>query len=97
MYLFHCVLSWVCLLCGSRPQCRKHGAIVTSRIIEKSADDLLNEFFVFFGEQYQGVCDFRVLRLCSIVGLEVWVWLMLRFSGCLVLETSEGLRDIVKQ
>ncbi len=95
-YLFHRVLGWVCLLCGNRPQCRKHGAVDTSRIIEKSADDLLNEFLVFFGEQCQGVCVFRVLHLCSVVGLDVWVWLMLRFAGCLVLETREGLGDVVK-
>ncbi len=95
-YLFHHVLCWICLLCGSRLQCREHGAVITSRIIEESAYDLLNEFLVFFGEQRQGVCVFCVLRLCSIVGLDVWVWLILRFTGCSVLETREGLRDVVE-
>ncbi len=39
---------------------------------------------------------FRVLHLCSVVGLDVWVWLMLWFDGCLVLEMCEGLGDIAK-
>ncbi len=95
-YLFHRGLGWVCLLCGNRPQYRKHGAVDTLRIIEESADDLSNEFLVFFGEQYLGVRVFCVLRLCSVVGLDVWVWLMLQFAGCSVLETREGLRDVVE-
>ncbi len=33
---------------------------------------------------------------CSVVGLDVWVWLMLRFAGCLVLEMREGLADMVE-
>ncbi len=50
LYLFHCV-GWVCLLCGNRHQCRKHGAVDKLHIIDESANDFLNEFLVFFGEQ----------------------------------------------
>ncbi len=96
LYLLHRVLGWVCLLCGNRPPCRKHGAVDTLGIIEKSANYLLNEFLVFFGEQCQGVRVFCVLRPYSVVGLDVWVWLMLRFAGCSVLETREDLGDVVK-
>ncbi len=50
-YLFS-VLSWVQLLCSNRPQCRKHSAVNTSCIIKESADDLLDDFFVFLREQF---------------------------------------------
>ncbi len=50
-YLFHRVLSRVCLLCSDRPQCRRHGAVNTLCIIEESVDDLMEEYFVFLGEQ----------------------------------------------
>jgi hypothetical protein len=46
--------------------------------------------------QFCRVCVFRILRLCSIVGFDVRVWLMLWLVGCLVLELREGLRDVVK-
>jgi hypothetical protein len=49
---FHCVLSQVCLLCSDRPQCCKPSAVDASCIIMKSANDLLDYFFVFPGEQF---------------------------------------------
>jgi hypothetical protein len=95
-YLFHCVLSQDPLLCSDRPQCRKHSTVGLLYIIKEIADDLQDEFFVFLGEQFQRVCVFRILRFCSVVGFDVRVWLMLWFVGCLVLESREGLGDIVK-
>ncbi len=84
------------MLCDNKPQCQKHGADDTSHIIEESANDLSDEFLVFFGEQCGGVHVFHVLCLHSVVGLDVWVWLMLQFVRCLVLELREGLGDVVK-
>ncbi len=77
-------------------QCCKHGAVNTLRIVEESADDLLNEFLAFWGEQSRCVRVFHQLHLCSIVGLDMWVWLMLQFARCLVLEAREGLGDVVE-
>jgi hypothetical protein len=94
-HLSHCVLSWVCLLCDNRPQSRKHGVVNTLCIIEESANDLLDDFFVFLGEQCQRVSVFSLLCLCSVVGFVVRVWLMLWFVGCSVLELCEGLGDVV--
>jgi hypothetical protein len=96
LYLFHCVLSGACLLSSNRPQCRKHNAVNTSCMIEESADDLLDDFFVFLGEQCRRVHVFSILRLCSVVGFDVRVWLMLWFVGCSVLQSRNGLGDVVE-
>ncbi len=56
----------------------------------------MDEYLVFFGEQCWRVRVIRVLRLLSVVELDVRVWLMLRFVGCSVLKKREGLGDIVE-
>ncbi len=58
--------------------------------------DLLDVFFVLLGEQCWRVRVFHMLCLCSVVGFDMRVWLMLRLVGCLVLESREGLGDLVK-
>lgn len=66
------------------------------RVVEKSADDILDVVFACFVEERRCINVFHVLSFDTVCWFDMGVMLLLRTPWWLVLEACEGFGDILE-
>ena len=92
--LCHCVFGRILLLSGDGAKGWEHGCIDGYSVIEESASEFLNKFFVGLAEERTCVGVFDILCLCSVCWFYVRVRLVLRPSRVFMVETFEGIQNV---
>ena len=81
----------VCFLSVKGTECREHGTVHGSGIVEEHSDDLLDEGFVLLVEWGGLVRFIDILLFGTIRACRVWVWLVLSLAGMCVLKSLSGI------
>ena len=91
----HGPFRWFCLLGCERAECREKAAVDTACEEKEYTANLLDKLLSCLVEGGGIIVGSGVLFLGSIIGFDMWVWLVLWFAGGGVLETRECFGHVI--
>ena len=83
------------LLGGERAECGEKPAVDTASKEKEHAANLLDKFFPYLVEEGGIIVRPGKLRFGAVVGLDMWVWLVLRLARGGMLKACEGFGHVL--